>query len=59
MSALRVAVTDAVAAGARRVLLTLGGELVVRCDAERVLRLFLMTGVDQVLTLHPDEAASA
>jgi len=45
--------------GAHKRLTALGGELVVRCDVERVLQLFRMTGVDQVLTIQQDEAAPA
>ena len=48
--------------GAHKRLVALGGELVVACDVERVLRLFRMTGVDQVITIQgpaQDEAASA
>ncbi len=45
--------------GAHRRLVALGGELVVRCEVERVLRLFRLTGVDKVLTLHSDETAPA
>lgn len=45
--------------GAHKRLVGLGGELVVSCEVERVLRLFRMTGVDQVLTIHRNEAAPA
>lgn len=45
--------------GAHKRLTALGGELVVRCDVDRVLRLFRMTGVDQVLTIQQDQAATA
>ncbi|MFP5253245.1 MAG: STAS domain-containing protein [Actinomycetes bacterium] len=46
--------------GAHKRLTALGGELVIRCEVDRVLRLFRMTGVDQVLTIHAqDEAATA
>jgi anti-sigma B factor antagonist len=46
--------------GTHKRLAALGGELVVTCHVERMLRLFRMTGVDQVLTLQSqDEAASA
>ena len=45
--------------GAHRRLAAVGGELVVRCDVERVLRLFRMTGIDQVLTVQQDETAPA
>ncbi|MFP5253418.1 MAG: STAS domain-containing protein [Actinomycetes bacterium] len=47
--------------GAHKRLAALGGELVVACDVERVLRLFRLTGVDQVLTIQQaqDEAATA
>lgn len=46
--------------GAHKRLAALGGQLVIRCDAERVLRLFRMTGIDQVLVIQTrDEAASA
>jgi anti-sigma B factor antagonist len=45
--------------GAHRRLAAIGGELVVRCDLERVLRLFRMTGIDQVLTVQRDESACA
>lgn len=45
--------------GAHKRLAALGGELVVRCEVERVLRLFRMTGVDQVLTIQQDQAATA
>lgn len=47
--------------GAHKRLAALGGQLVVSCDVERVLRLFRLTGVDQVLTIQQarDEAATA
>jgi anti-sigma B factor antagonist len=45
--------------GAHKRLAALGGELVVRCDVVRVLRLFRMTGIDKVLTIQQDETAPA
>lgn len=46
--------------GAHKRLMSLGGQLVVLCSAERVLRLFRMTGIDRVLTVQlRDESAPA
>lgn len=44
--------------GAHRRLSALGGELVVQCSSERVLRLFRLTGLDQVLQIR-DRADAA
>lgn len=45
--------------GAHKRLAALGGELVVLCDAERVLRLFRLTGVDRVLSIASREQAAS
>lgn len=45
-------------AGARRAAREAGGDLVVVCASERVLRLFRITGLDQVFTIVATQAAA-